>query len=75
MRLPGPPIIYYGTEIGMSQRVSKASGVGLEASRIPMAWGDQQDRDLLSFYRRIVRERHETRPWEHRAESARSGQA
>jgi glycosidase len=63
MRLPGPPIIYYGTEIGMSQTVSKASAVGLEASRMAMPWGADQDQDLLEFYRTIIRERGIARPW------------
>jgi hypothetical protein len=54
MRLPGPPIIYYGTEIGLTQRKGKADG--LEASREPMRWGDDQDRELLAFYRARIAE-------------------
>jgi glycosidase len=54
MRLPGPPIIYYGTEIGLTQRKGKADG--LESSREPMRWGDDQDRELLAFYRARIAE-------------------
>jgi cyclomaltodextrinase len=60
MRLPGPPIIYYGTEVGLSQRKSKGDGLGLEASREPMAWGGAQDRDLLAYYQSLIRQRRET---------------
>jgi len=63
MNLPGPPIIYYGTEVGLSQTISKASQIGLEASRMPMLWGDDQDKELLDFYKEIIRNRFETRPW------------
>jgi len=57
MRLPGPPIIYYGTEVGVSQHASKNDGWGLEASRAPMIWDDRQDTDLLAFYRTLIRQR------------------
>ena len=57
MTLPGPPIVYYGTEVGVSQDrdVRSADGSGHpEESRLPMRWGDDQDRDLLAFYRAVV---------------------
>jgi len=57
MRLPGPPIIYQGTEAGLQQRVGKDEGLGLEVNRVPMAWGDEQDHDLLAFYRDLIRRR------------------
>lgn len=63
-QLPGPPIIYYGTEVGLEQTLSKASAVGLEASRGAMLWGDEQDKDRFEFYRSLIRERFENRPWE-----------
>jgi glycosidase len=63
MRLPGPPVIYYGTEVGLSQTVSKASEVGLEASRMAMFWGEAQDHDLLAHYQFLIRERFASRPW------------
>ncbi|MFL5801428.1 MAG: glycoside hydrolase family 13 protein [Roseiflexaceae bacterium] len=61
--LPHPPIIYYGTEVGLSQRrdVRYADGSGHpEESRLPMLWGDAQDRELLDFYRRLVEMRRAT---------------
>lgn len=57
MRLPGPPIIYYGTEVGLEQRFSKEAGLGLEVSRVPMVWDSRQDRELLAFYRKLIRQR------------------
>jgi len=55
--LPHPPIVYYGTEVGLSQRrdVRYADGSGHpEEARLPMLWGDQQDGALLAFYRRLA---------------------
>jgi len=56
MSLPNPPIIYYGTEVGLSQRVTANSG-GLHQSRTPMLWGDEQDHDLLGYYKDLIRAR------------------
>jgi glycosidase len=59
--LPGPPILYYGTEVGLSQR----RGLGrLEEARLPMSWGAEQDPDLLNFYRRLLALRQQLRPWQ-----------
>jgi cyclomaltodextrinase / maltogenic alpha-amylase / neopullulanase len=57
--LSGPPIIYYGTEVGLSQvRDVRQDGRGLpEESRLPMLWGNDQDDDLLSYYRDLIRMR------------------
>jgi cyclomaltodextrinase len=63
-QLPGPPIIYYGTEVGVQQTVSKSSEVGLEASRGAMLWGDEQNKSILSYYQELIKERKEQRPWE-----------
>jgi cyclomaltodextrinase / maltogenic alpha-amylase / neopullulanase len=55
--LPYPPIVYYGTEVGVSQErdVRSADGSGHpEEARLPMAWGDTQDGDLLRFYRALI---------------------
>jgi len=54
--LPGPPVIYYGTEVGLSQaRDVRQDGRGLpEESRLPMLWGGDQDTDLLEYYRRLI---------------------
>ena len=54
--LPHPPIIYYGSEVGLSQArdVRYADGSGHpEESRRPMLWGDAQSGELLDFYRRL----------------------
>lgn len=57
-RLPGPPIIYYGTEVGVSQRHdAKEPSVGLAAAREPMLWGDDQNTELLAFYRDLITQR------------------
>jgi glycosidase len=55
--LPGPPIIYYGTEVGISQErdIAQPNGHFMEEARAPMLWGEAQDRDLLRFYRWLVR--------------------
>jgi hypothetical protein len=57
MRLPAPPIIFYGTEIALKQTHSVKDGGGLHMSRVPMAWGDEQDRDVLSEYKHMIAER------------------
>ncbi|MBU0495702.1 MAG: hypothetical protein KKA73_21945 [Chloroflexi bacterium] len=61
MQLPGPPIIYYGTEVGLSQDASTA-GYGLHVSRTPMIWGAAQDRELLAYYRDLIRQRRNRQP-------------
>jgi glycosidase len=58
--LPGPPIVYYGTEVGLSQErdVRYADGSGHpEESRLPMRWRSDQDAGLLAFYGRLARVR------------------
>ena len=54
--LTGPPVIYYGTEVGLSQvRDVRQDGRGLpEESRLPMLWGRDQDQELLAFYRQLI---------------------
>ncbi len=51
-----PPIIYYGTEVGVTQErdVQQGGFAILEESRSPMLWGDAQDADLLDFYTRLI---------------------
>nr|WP_255604322.1 alpha-amylase family glycosyl hydrolase [Oscillochloris sp. ZM17-4] len=61
--LPHPPVLYYGTEVGLSQQldVRHMDGSGHpEESRLPMRWGAAQDADLLGFYRRLGAMRRET---------------
>jgi glycosidase len=57
MALPGPPIIYYGTEVGLNQWHDLEYEDGtrrMEESRTPMLWGSEQDRELLEFYRSLI---------------------
>lgn len=61
--LPNPPIVYYGTEVGLSQQrdVRYADGSGHpEESRLPMRWDAAQDADLLGFYRKLAALRNAT---------------
>jgi cyclomaltodextrinase len=54
--LSGPPIIYYGTEVGLSQeRDVRQDGFGLpEESRLPMEWGDDHDQSLFEDFRQMI---------------------
>jgi glycosidase len=61
MHLPGPPIIYYGTEVGLSQTLGTQDGHGLHVNRVPMAWGKDQDKELLAFYQKLIQERKASR--------------
>ncbi len=57
MRQPGPPIILYGTEVGLSQRTGVRDGLGLDVCRTPMVWGEEQDKGLLDFYQALISQR------------------
>lgn len=64
MELPGPPVIYYGTEVGLNQPSGKSSADGLEASRVPMIWDERQGQDVLEKYKELIQERKLSQPWE-----------
>jgi glycosidase len=54
--LGSPPIIYYGTEVGLSQTGDVRGPHGNafhHHARQPMLWGDAQDSSLLAYYRRL----------------------
>jgi cyclomaltodextrinase / maltogenic alpha-amylase / neopullulanase len=51
--LAGPPVIYQGTELGLSQRRDVRQH-GPEEARLPMPWGADQDVELLSYYRQLI---------------------
>ncbi|GAC1463334.1 MAG: alpha-amylase family glycosyl hydrolase [Chloroflexota bacterium] len=56
--LGATPVVYYGTEIGMTQESGAAeSGFGGDAeARRDMPWDEARwDRDLLSFYQALIR--------------------
>ncbi len=50
--LGGPPILYYGSEVGLSQ--PRAKEPYREESRHPMLWGDAQDSALLTWFKKWV---------------------
>lgn len=56
MTLDGSPIVYYGTEVGLSQ-YGDAHKENAYA-RAPMLWGEQQDRALFEHYRYLIALRH-----------------
>jgi len=52
-----PPVVYYGTEVGLSQTGDVRTPRGNtyhHFARAPMLWGDDQDTDLLACYRRLA---------------------
>ena len=58
MTLPGMPVIYYGTEVGVTQRYD---GVIENAeARLPMLWGGDQNQELLAHFQRLGRMRGES---------------
>ena len=48
--LSAPPVIYNGTEVGVSQRNPLGR---FEEARLPMPWGNEADTDLLDYFRRL----------------------
>lgn len=60
--LGSPPIVYYGTEVGLSQEADVRTPQGNtfhHRARLPMLWGDTQDGDLRRYYRRLAALRRE----------------
>jgi cyclomaltodextrinase len=58
LTLPGMPVIYYGTEVGLSQRFD---GVIENAeARLPMLWGSEQNQDLLAHFQALGRMRRDS---------------
>jgi len=55
--LPGPPIVYYGTEAGLSQeRDLHQNGFAKhEECRLPMPWEAKHHADLLNYYCGLMR--------------------
>ncbi len=56
MTLDGAPILYYGTEVGLSQPDDAQKENAY--ARAPMLWGEQQDQELLAYYRQLIALRH-----------------
>lgn len=59
--LAGTPIVYNGTEVGMSQSYGMRDpmGQGMAECRQPMWWGEEQDKELLAYYRWLIHFRRE----------------
>jgi hypothetical protein len=57
MALPNPPILLYGTAVGLSQKQDYTEAKTLDAVREPMLWGDQQDKELLEKTRELIHRR------------------
>ena len=54
--LSGSPIVYNGTEVGVSQRrgIRDEGSHGMEESRQPMRWGTEQNADLRDYFRWLI---------------------
>ena len=54
--LAGAPVVYYGTEVGLSQHedVMQNGRAIHEEARLPMIWGAEQDLDLFAFYKDLI---------------------
>lgn len=55
--LAGTPVVYYGTEVGLSQErdIRQADGRAvMEECRLPMVWGEEQNKELHDFYRQLI---------------------
>lgn len=54
--LKQPPILYYGTEVGLSQKrdVMQGGRVLHSEARLPMPWGDAQNKPLLEYFQNLI---------------------
>lgn len=53
--LPGTPVVYYGTEVGVLQdRGVDAAAHELEECRRPMLWDDDQDAEIREYFRWLI---------------------
>ncbi len=52
MTLEGTPIVYYGTEVGLSQYDDAHKENAL--ARAPMLWDERQDTNLLALYQQLI---------------------
>jgi hypothetical protein len=58
LTLRNPPVIYYGTEVGLSHDKGTREG-GLEVGRVPMPWDTRHDRALFNFFADLIHTRTE----------------
>ncbi|MCL4868998.1 MAG: alpha-amylase [Anaerolineae bacterium] len=54
--LPAPPILYYGTELGLSQThpIHTPHSEGMAECRQPMPWNTLIDNELLAYYHWLI---------------------
>ncbi len=54
--LPQPPVVYNGTEVGLSQRraIGDPDSHGMEECRLPMPWGDEQNAEVRDYFRQLA---------------------
>lgn len=54
--LSGPPIVYNGTEAGVTQDrpMQQGSRYVFEEARLPVKWGAEADSDLIDYFRRLA---------------------
>ncbi len=54
--LAGAPVIYYGTEAGLSQErdIRQGKRAIMEEARLPMLWEQMVDKELVEFYTALV---------------------
>lgn len=54
--LPQPPVVYNGTEVGLSQHraIGDPDSHGMEECRLPMPWDDTQNADLRDYFRQLA---------------------
>ena len=59
--LPGPPIIYYGTEAPLSQRklIHAGGGLGFDEARLEMDWRDDTTTEISVFLKKLAKIRFE----------------
>lgn len=59
--LSEPPILYNGTESGVTQeRPIHQNDFGIfEEARLPMKWGPEANAEILAYFKRLIRLRHE----------------
>lgn len=51
--LSAPPILYYGTETGLSQEKFIGEGLGFDEARLPMNW-ERQHLDLVAYFQKLI---------------------
>ena len=54
--LPGPPVIYYGTEMGMTQNrsIHEPGALGFDEARLPMQWQGKPAVNLQGYLKKLA---------------------